>query len=98
MGVDILEAKSNTSKLSKATDAYPRGATEFTQITNYQVTDIALDEGVISFNVNGGGKHITLNVENVPADSKAFKYIEYGTIVIERDGKKYDIVGRLIAQ
>ena len=101
-GVDLLEAQANTSRWSngKATDAYPKGATEFTQITNYQVTDIALnDNGVISFNVNGGGNHVTLGVEDVPAEGKkAFKYIEHGTIVIERDGKKYDIVGRLIAQ
>ena len=98
MGIDILEAKSNTGKFGKATDAYPKGADEFTEVTKYQVTRIEFEDDVVSFNVNGGGKRLIVGKDSVPQDEKALKYFEYGTVVIERNGKKYDIVGRLIAQ
>ena len=62
--------------------------------TNYQVTNIALtEEGVITFDVNGGGATINLDVENVEAAAAAVKQIENGRVVIFRDGKKYDILG-----
>ena len=62
--------------------------------TNYQVTNIALTtEGVITFDVNGGGATINLDVENVEAAAAAVKQIENGRVVIFRDGKKYDILG-----
>ena len=95
MGVDLIEAKTNTSSSSdKSTDLYPVGATEFTMNTNYQVTNIALTtEGVITFDVNGGGATINLDVENVEAAAAAVKQIENGRVVIFRDGKKYDILG-----
>ena len=95
MGVDLIEAKTNTSSsLDKSTDLYPVGATEFTMNTNYQVTNIALTaEGVITFDVNGGGATINLDVENVEAAAAAVKQIENGRVVIFRDGKKYDILG-----
>ena len=95
MGVDLIEARTNTSSSSdKSTDLYPVGATEFTMNTNYQVTNIALTtEGVITFDVNGGGATINLDVENVEAAAAAVKQIENGRVVIFRDGKKYDILG-----
>ena len=95
MGVDLIEARTNTSSsLDKSTDLYPVGATEFTMNTNYQVTNIALtEEGVITFDVNGGGATINLDVENVEAAAAAVKQIENGRVVIFRDGKKYDILG-----
>ena len=95
MGVDLIEARTNTSSSSdKSTDLYPVGATEFTMNTNYQVTNIALtEEGVITFDVNGGGATINLDVENVEAAAAAVKQIENGRVVIFRDGKKYDILG-----
>ena len=95
MGVDLIEARTNTSSSSdKSTDLYPVGATEFTMNTNYQVTNIALTtEGVITFDVNGGGATINLDVENVEAAAAAVKQIENGRVIIFRDGKKYDILG-----
>ena len=93
MGVDIIEAKTNTSDYGKSTDLYPRGATEFTMVTNYQVTNIALTDDIITFDVNGGGATINLDVENVEAAAAAVKQIENGRVVIFRDGKKYDILG-----
>ena len=89
-----MEAKTNTSSYSdKSTDLYPAGATMFTKNTNYQVTNIALTDGIITFDVNGGGTTINLDVENVEAAAAAVKQIENGRVVIFRDGKKYDILG-----
>ena len=94
LGVDIMEAKTNTSSYSdKSTDLYPAGATMFTKNTNYQVTNIALTDHIITFDVNGGGATINLDVENVEAAAAAVKQIENGRVVIFRDGKKYDILG-----
>ena len=95
LGVDILEAKASTwSSYEKATDLYPAGATSFTQVTNYQVTDIAMENKIITFKVNGGGEDINLDFENIQhSDVKTQKIIENGRVVILRDGKKFDILG-----
>ena len=93
-GVDIIEAASNRSSYGKATDLYPAGATSFTQVTNYQVTDIAMENKIITFKVNGGGEDINLDFENIQhSDVKTQKIIENGRVIILRDGKKFDILG-----
>ena len=101
MGVDIMEATANTSSgynaYGKATDLYPKGATSFTKVTNYQVTDIAMSNKIITFNVNGGGEEINLDVEQVASsDSKTQKILRDGQVLIVREGKTYDLMGRQI--
>jgi len=99
MGVDIIEATPNTSSglnaRSKATDAYPRGATEFTDITRFQVTDIAMEDQVVTFKVNNGRKTINLKLDDVKGDEvQSTKMLEEGRVVIIREGIKYDILGK----
>ena len=96
MGVDIIEATPNSTSgyntKSKSTDLYPRGATEFTDIAKFQVTDIAMENQVVTFKVNNGKKIINLGLNNTQdAKTQATKIIEEGRVVIIRDGKKYDV-------
>ena len=95
MGVDIIEAKNNTSSYyDRATDLYPAGATTFSQVSNYQVTDIAMDNKIITFKVNGGGEEINMDVESIKqTDVKTQKIIENGRVIILREGLKFDILG-----
>ena len=95
MGVDIIEAKKNTSSYTdKTTDLYPRGATSFTQVTNYQVTDIAMADSIITFNVNGGGSEINLAIPMVTEQGQSIKILREGKLLILRNGVTYDITGR----
>ena len=99
MGVDIMEAVPNTGSLGRSTDLYPAGATEFTKNTNYQVTDIAMDEEsrIVTFKVNGGGANVNMGVESVQtSDVRTQKIIEDGKVIILRDGQKYDLFGRSV--
>ena len=96
MGVDIIEAKTNTSYYSKSTDLYPRGATEFTKVTNYQVTDIAMSDSIITFNVNGGGAEINLAIPTVTEQGQSIKILREGKLLIIRNGVTYDITGRRV--
>jgi hypothetical protein len=95
IGVDIIEAKTNTSStIDKASDLYPAGSTSFTKVSQYQVTDIAMSNRIVTFNVNGGGQEINLDVQNVPSSNVSVqKIIENGKVVILRDGQKFDILG-----
>ena len=95
MGVDIIEATTNTSRYyDQITDLYPDGATEFTQIIQYQVSNIVLANRIITFDVNGGGSQINLDVENIQhSDDRMQKIIEDGRVVIVRDGQKFDVLG-----
>ena len=95
MGVDIIEAKANTSSYyDRATDLYPKGATEFTKVTNYQVTDIAMADSIITFNVNGGGSEINLAIPTVTEQGQSIKILREGKLLILRNGVTYDITGR----
>ena len=97
MGVDIIEAQTNTGKAGALTDVYPEGATQFTQITQYQVTNIVMGNRIVTFDVNGGGANIHLDVENVEGDkAQGTKVLRDGRLVIERGGKSYDVTGRLV--
>ena len=71
MGMNIIEAKPNTNnRKSYDTDLYPAGSGQFTRITNYQVTHIQLDNHIITFDLNGGGQHITLDLDSIIVDDK----------------------------
>lgn len=51
LGVDIIEAKANSSStINRASDLYPAGATSTTAIPNHLISDIQESDGVISFN------------------------------------------------
>jgi len=101
MGVDIMEAKANNTTghmaQGKSTDLYPKGASEFTKITNYQVTSISMYQKIVEFDVNDGGKEVNLGVENVQSShTPCTKGIRDGKIVIIRNGVLYDLTGKRI--
>lgn len=98
LGVDIIEAKANTSSYTdKATDLYPAGATSFTKVDEYQVTNIAMSNRLITFDVNGGGETRTLDIEGVETmETGCRKILLDGQVRIVRDGKIYDLTGRQI--
>ena len=98
MGVDIMEATPNTgtgrTQQGLATDAYPAGATSWTQFSNHEVTDIARNNttGAITFKYRGG-KDTTELVQTPSATLHAQKILRNGKIVIIRGTKEYDILG-----
>lgn len=107
MGVDIVEADGNAPSYNarnrsngyfgKAGDAYPEGATSFTSLSAYKVTNISEENDTIYFQVNGGGKSIlVLDVEatELPGTHSGRKYLRNGMILIEHNGTYYDLSGR----
>ena len=104
MGVDLIEAdglapsRDDTNRkngfFGKPGDAYPEGATSFTQVSGFQVTDITEQEGVIRFLLNGGGGDLPLAIEATNEDEAGVqKRMENGQIIILREGKKYTLTG-----
>lgn len=95
MGVDLIEAKTNTTSgynaKGKATDAFPRGATSYELFVDHEITDIELENDIIRFSYLGAEPQ---DVESV-ADNAAgtHKVIRDGKVLIIRDGKTYDILG-----
>ena len=100
LGVDIIEATPNSSSYTdKATDLYPYGATEFTKVADYQITNIDMENRIVTFDVNGGGQMIVLEVGNVQSDDvQCTKVLYNGQVYIIRDGKIYDLFGRKISE
>lgn len=102
LGIDILEADGLTPSagssggLGKPGDTYPTGSTSFTKVANYQVTEIAEANGVITFKVNGGGTPTELDTQEMNASSKPRKILRDGRVVILRGEKEYDILGRVL--
>ncbi len=100
--IDLLEADGsapaypNASWYGKSGDAYPTGSTSFTRVTEYQVTDIAEANGLITFKVNGGGTPTELDTQETGALSKPRKILRDGRVVILRGEKEYDILGRVL--
>ena len=100
MGVDLMEADGRASSYpsddyyGKATDAYPAGSAQFTKNTKFKVTNIDYNaSGAITFDVNGGGDLITLDIKEAVVNEKTTKMILNGRVVILRDGRLYDILG-----
>lgn len=54
MGVDLIEAKANTTDQGKATDLFPAGATEYLGITDHSIEQVREKDGVIYFKYKGG--------------------------------------------
>lgn len=96
-GMDILEAKENTTNYAAYTDAYPAGATEWTAYSNHEITDITRDAttGAVSFKYRGG---VPTAVEEVTSeDGKPRKIMRNGQIYLMYKGQMYDLMGRRIA-
>ena len=94
MGVDIMEATSNTSDRAAAKDAFPAGAKNWTAFTNHEITGIKLTGGVIEFSYRGGEDHQA--VENVASDAAATKVLRDGKVLIIRNGVTYDLTGQML--
>ena len=96
MGVDILEAKTNTSNGAKATDAYPAGATEWTGFSGHEVTDIIRNsDGSVSFSYRGAEKPIPEAIDEVPMDgARCTKVLRNGQLYLLYKGQMYDVQGR----
>lgn len=95
-GMDILEAKTNTSRFSAATDAYPAGATQWTGYADHEVTEITRDAttGAVSFKYRGGTTTQIENIENAEGKANNRKVLRNGQIYILReDGKTYNLLG-----
>ena len=95
-GMDIIEAKENTTNYAAYTDAYPAGATEWTAYSNHEITDITRDAttGAVSFKYRGG---VTTAVDEVTSeDGKPRKIMRDGQIYLMYKGQMYDVQGRRI--
>ncbi|MBR6492462.1 MAG: M6 family metalloprotease domain-containing protein [Paludibacteraceae bacterium] len=107
LGIDLIEADGDAPTYQagvkngfygKLTDAFPFGASSYYGITNFSITDIeeteGLNEGLIRFKVNGGDP---TGVERQESSVKSReKILRDGQMVIVRDGKEYDVLGRLL--
>ncbi len=109
LGVDIVEADGyapSYSKLNpdngyfgKPSDAYPAGATSFTAVPAYQVTNITERGSRIIFDINGGGDPILIeeSIEQTAASKKSsIKWLRNGQIVIQQGDELYTIQGNRI--
>lgn len=70
MGVDIIEAQTNTSSTNKATDLFPAGATSYTGIADHPITDIKEENGIIYFSYKGGSDPRETAIENIAEDEQ----------------------------
>lgn len=70
MGVDIIEAKTNTSSTNKATDLFPAGATSYTGIADHSITGIKEENGIIYFSYKGGTDPRETAIENIAEDEQ----------------------------
>lgn len=70
MGVDIIEAETNTSSTNKATDLFPAGATSYTGIADHSITDIKEENGIIYFSYKGGTDPRETAIENIAEDEQ----------------------------
>ena len=93
MGVDIVEAKSNSAAYGKPTDAFPRGARKWIG-DGYSLENIDLDTNdIITFQYS----YDPQGVENVPSDDvQCIKVVRDGQVVVVRNGVMYDLMGRAL--
>lgn len=101
MGVDIIEADgwapttdTDEGYLGKPGDAFPEGATEYTDITDHAITDIKMTDGIVSFKYRGGkptdptGDHSPVTNQQI-----TYKTIQNGQLLIHANGQIYNIYG-----
>ena len=108
MGIDLLEADGVTPKydvrnrnngyFGKETDAYPTGSNTFTQVSEYQITDIEERGRHVIFNVNGGGEPVIVEALRQLQAPKAdgIKWLRNGQIIIRSGDQLYDLNGKRI--
>ena len=65
MGVDLIEAKGNTSKSGKTTDLFPSGASQYLGIADHAIEEIEETDGVITFKYKGGVENPDTAIEDV---------------------------------
>lgn len=102
MGIDILEADgltptSNSSGYNgKPGDCYPYGTLDSILVApDYPITEITQNaDGSISFKVCGGA--ITTGVQSAEGIGQSAKCIVNGQVMILREGKMYDMMGKPI--
>ncbi|MBQ3998393.1 MAG: M6 family metalloprotease domain-containing protein [Paludibacteraceae bacterium] len=95
MGVDIIEAKTNTSEYGAATDLFPAGAKQWYGYDGHDIEKITrLPDGTITFIYNGGWPEGIEDVQD--AEMSTQKVLRNGHLFILRDGKTYDVMGRMI--
>ena len=70
MGVDLIEASGKTAKLGKATDLFPKGASQYLGIVDHAIELIEENEGVITFKYRGGIDEPETPVENAVTEEK----------------------------
>ena len=96
MGVDILEAKENTTDKGKSSDAYPAGTVkQWTALEGHEITNITrtASDGVIRFSYRGAD--VPEGIEDVQRDKvQSTKVLQNGQLYIMYEGKMYDVMGR----
>ena len=65
MGVDLIEAKSNSDNQGKATDLFPAGARLYVGIEDHAIESIEEVDGVIKFKYKGGIEDPGTAVDNI---------------------------------
>jgi M6 family metalloprotease-like protein len=97
MGVDIVEAdgktpsgsSGNSGYYGKAKDAFPAGATAWTALENHEITNIKLQNDIITFTYRSAD-----GIEDIEADGiNSVKIIRDGKVFIIRNGQIYDLNG-----
>lgn len=100
MGVDILEAKENTSTSGKSSDAFPAGAVkQWTDVEDHEITSItrSATDGIIRFSYRGAD--LPEGVEEVQTDkAQRTKVLRNGQLYILYKGQMYDIQGRRVKE
>lgn len=104
MGVDIIEADGlapaynsgnpDNGYFGKQGDLYPCDTiTSISVLPDYPITDIQEKNGVITFKFMGGASPATDMIPSIMPDTRNTKYIHNGRLIIEREGRRYTILG-----
>lgn len=106
MGVDIIEADGlapayngsnpDNGYFGKQGDLYPCDTiTAISVLPNYPITDIREQNGVITFKFMGGASPATDMIPSIMPDTRNTKYIHNGRLIIDREGRKYTVLGHI---
>jgi len=87
---DYSKTDTTYAWFGKPGDAFPEGATSYTAITDYPITDIVENEGVITFKFMGG---TTTELEQTIEPTRPTKILHNGVLYIRRDNKLYTLTG-----
>ncbi len=89
MRVDLMEADQNTNpKDTKETELFPAGATAFNPFSDYSITNIIEENGVITFDFKGGKEHLKLDIDDILAeDPNATIFDVMGNCISRKDVK-----------